>query len=62
MAERDRSNERKSRDGGVSDASEEKKVSSSNKSEVYNAVNEYCTDLVHAWAGGTRISNMCRLY
>ncbi len=29
---------------------------------VWDRSNEYCTDLVHAWAGGTRISNMCRLY
>ena len=30
----------KRRDGGVSDASEEKKVSSATKSEAYNAVSE----------------------
>ena len=29
---------------------------------VWDRSNEYCTDLVHAWAGGTRISNVCRLY
>ena len=26
---------------------------------VWDRSNEYCTDLVHAWAGGTRISNVC---
>ena len=29
---------------------------------VWDRSNEYCTDLVHAWAGGTRITNVCRLY
>ena len=29
---------------------------------VWDRSNEYCTDLVHAWAGGTRISNVFRLY
>ena len=31
---------------------------------VWDRSNEYCTDLVHehAWAGGTRISKVCRLY
>ena len=29
---------------------------------VWDRSNEYCTDLVHAWARGTRMSNVCRLY
>ena len=27
---------------------------------VWDRSNEFCTDLVHAWAEGTRISNVCR--